>query len=756
MLAIVPPKRTDGGSSFATLGRYSTEELNMQTGEIMSRGEVMISDALLSPETAAAEMKSVAAQNTRCKDAVVHYVLSWDGEEVPTPEQWKDAVNNIMDSVGMKDHQYMAVAHSDTDNFHVHIMANKVHPETYKSHTPSWLFYTLDESLRKIEHKHNWKASNGFYRWDDELGLAVPTTKEERQAMKKESNELGTGKAAKMEIYSGVESLEAYCKKEPVKALNAMMKGETVKWYDVHLKMQEYGLQIHKGESGGYTVSAQGEDGKRIHVKASKVFRNHFSGKNERAATDAKLGDWKEPLTTKQQSLEKENVNANERERSNDIAGGKQFSRKPGIGRIGRKPPPQNKNRLRKLSELGVVRINSGSEMLLSGDVSGNVEHHRAKLNNELRRDISGTVEPRQKYDRKATGRTATVRTERGLKTAQKKADFQQYKAEFYDARKVIEATAKQADKQRLSNITSVAGKLRQEIRAIESPEIKKAMLAAVTDATKKERLQVRREAQARRKASRMPTFREWVKANSLAQVQDKAQNAREDVMKAVNESFIKALDERQEQKNDQRRQDVRAPAFDPAKIQAEWKAEQSRQFAKVQQKAYRVKGKIAAVLERQTSKRRIHEQNRPEQPKGLFAGFKQNEYQDNAKVWQGLADSLAKRWLQLDKRDKSVNDYTERSNVPGWPSKGERLAERWAADANPPLAQAVEVIKQQGIEKLRQEMEQKQAYKKAWQASSKEHAAKLSGQGLTKEQIAKEIKEKLKAERDNTNGPKL
>ena len=173
MLAPVPPKRKDGGSSFATLDRYIKEEVNLETGEVLSRGEVMTSDAILSPETAAAEMKAVATQNTRCKDPVMHVVLSWDKSDHPAPEQWKQSVNYVMKSLGMKDHQYTAVAHDDTENYHVHVMANKIHPETYRSHTPAWMHKTLDKALRELEHKHQWTPANGLYRCDEKLGKAV-------------------------------------------------------------------------------------------------------------------------------------------------------------------------------------------------------------------------------------------------------------------------------------------------------------------------------------------------------------------------------------------------------------------------------------------------------------------------------------------------------------------------------------------------------------------------------------------------------
>ena len=71
--------------------------------------------------------------------------------------------------------------------------------------------------------------------------------------------------------------------------------------------------------------------------------------------------------------------------------------RKPDIGRIGRVPPPQSQHRLRTLSQLGVVRIPGGSEVLLPRDVPRDVEQQGAKPDNQLRRGVFGArVTPEQ------------------------------------------------------------------------------------------------------------------------------------------------------------------------------------------------------------------------------------------------------------------------------------------------------------------------------------------------------------------------
>ena len=59
---------------------------------------------------------------------------------------------------------------------------------------------------------------------------------------------------------------------------------------------------------------------------------------------------------------------------------------KPDLGSIGRVPPPESQHSLRTLSQLGVVRIAGGSEMLLPRDVPHDVEQRRTQPAHSLRR----------------------------------------------------------------------------------------------------------------------------------------------------------------------------------------------------------------------------------------------------------------------------------------------------------------------------------------------------------------------------------
>ena len=81
-------------------------------------------------------MKGVESLNARCNDAVCHYELAWPPGERPSRAQWIDSASYTLNELGFKEHQYVLVAHDDKKHFHIHVMVNKVHPETYKAHTP--------------------------------------------------------------------------------------------------------------------------------------------------------------------------------------------------------------------------------------------------------------------------------------------------------------------------------------------------------------------------------------------------------------------------------------------------------------------------------------------------------------------------------------------------------------------------------------------------------------------------------------------
>ncbi len=82
-----------------------------------------------SVETAAIEMEAVAVLSARCRDPVYHLIIAYAKHEHPTREQVVSDAERLLKSIGMDDHQYVLAAHKDTDDFHAHVIANRIAPD---------------------------------------------------------------------------------------------------------------------------------------------------------------------------------------------------------------------------------------------------------------------------------------------------------------------------------------------------------------------------------------------------------------------------------------------------------------------------------------------------------------------------------------------------------------------------------------------------------------------------------------------------
>jgi hypothetical protein len=79
-----------------------------------------------SVQTAAVEMEAVAALSRRCKDPVYHLIVAYAKGEHLTREQVVSDAERLLKSIGMERNQYVLAAHQDTENYHAHVIANRI------------------------------------------------------------------------------------------------------------------------------------------------------------------------------------------------------------------------------------------------------------------------------------------------------------------------------------------------------------------------------------------------------------------------------------------------------------------------------------------------------------------------------------------------------------------------------------------------------------------------------------------------------
>ena len=82
-------------------------------------------------QTCATDMLQVMNKNERVKSAkYAHYVLSLEEGQTLSHDEWKEYLSKTLKSLGLEEHQAYAVMHCDTDNQHVHLVVNKINPNT--------------------------------------------------------------------------------------------------------------------------------------------------------------------------------------------------------------------------------------------------------------------------------------------------------------------------------------------------------------------------------------------------------------------------------------------------------------------------------------------------------------------------------------------------------------------------------------------------------------------------------------------------
>lgn len=78
-------------------------------------------------------MIDTAKRNTRCKAPVYAFSLAWHPEETPDQAHMIDSGREALKVLGMQDHQALMIAHTDTAHPHLHVIVNRIHPETGKA-----------------------------------------------------------------------------------------------------------------------------------------------------------------------------------------------------------------------------------------------------------------------------------------------------------------------------------------------------------------------------------------------------------------------------------------------------------------------------------------------------------------------------------------------------------------------------------------------------------------------------------------------
>ena len=104
------------------------------------------------PGWAVKEVLATQARNKRAKaDKSYHLVVSFPPGEKPSREQMEQIEDRLVAALGFEEHQRISAVHQNTDNWHLHVAINRVHPKTFCAIHPFRDHYRLQEAVAELE-----------------------------------------------------------------------------------------------------------------------------------------------------------------------------------------------------------------------------------------------------------------------------------------------------------------------------------------------------------------------------------------------------------------------------------------------------------------------------------------------------------------------------------------------------------------------------------------------------------------------------
>lgn len=219
------------------------------------------------------EMQVIQERNQRAKgDKTYHLVVSLCRGEEASPEVLAEIEEEFARALGFKDHQRISVVHRDTDNLHLHLAINKVHPERLTLHEPFNDYHVCQQLCQRLERRYGLEAGRKQERGREDRrqrGNVAPPAHE---------------KAATMEAVAGVESLIGYVQRS-LRDATAQARS----WDELHQAFEKAGVTL-KARGNGLVVQSGGKT-----AKASSCLREL-----SKVALERRFGPFQIPADARQ------------------------------------------------------------------------------------------------------------------------------------------------------------------------------------------------------------------------------------------------------------------------------------------------------------------------------------------------------------------------------------------------------------------------------------------------------------------------
>lgn len=113
--------------------------------------------AIDDPKIAAKIMTATAALSKRCTHACLHTIIAWHPDERPTPEDMQSIARETLQRAGLAEHQAFVVGHGDKAHSHLHMMINRIHPETGRAWSDAHSHRRFGRIMRELAEEYGFR-----------------------------------------------------------------------------------------------------------------------------------------------------------------------------------------------------------------------------------------------------------------------------------------------------------------------------------------------------------------------------------------------------------------------------------------------------------------------------------------------------------------------------------------------------------------------------------------------------------------------
>ncbi len=264
MIAKKIPKKSDVPDNYKALAEYIAAA--KEPGEKLDKFWIVncgAGETLDDLDLAIIEVNAIRRLKPKVADKTYHMMVSFrpGDKERLSQQDLADIANAYVEALGFGEHQYVAGTHINTDNFHMHLAINKVHPVSLNVLTPFNDYKTRDRVSRQLEKKYGLYVDKGMAQRDFNQTKLSPS-------------------ARTYEAHTWEESFQNHVLQHRDELLEKINGAGT--WQDLHKIVSQYDIELKKRGNGFVLVGPDGQG-----MKASALDRTM-----SKAALEKKLGDF--------------------------------------------------------------------------------------------------------------------------------------------------------------------------------------------------------------------------------------------------------------------------------------------------------------------------------------------------------------------------------------------------------------------------------------------------------------------------------